>query len=96
MTFDLNNRPFLDLDGNPVADSHMGKVLAQALLGTSQGPVVKHYDWALALHSGKPIELDNADADYLRKFIEGSQFLNILPKRQLTQALDDAKAAKAG
>lgn len=87
------NGPFHDLSDppEPIPDSHMGKLLAQALIGTSQGPIIKHYDWALALHRGQPISLDNSDIEYLKKFIENSPILNILPKRQILDAFSNGQ-----
>lgn len=85
------NKPFNDLDGNPMPETHMGKLLAQTLVGTPQGQVVKHYHWALKLHAGETLELDKADTDYLKRTIEGSNLMNILPKYQLTQAIDESE-----
>ena len=85
------NKPFTDLDSKPMPETHMGKLLAQALVSTPQGNVAKHYYWAVKLHGGEPLELDKPDADYLRQFIQGSNALNILPKYQLMESIDEAE-----
>lgn len=91
-TIDLNCL-LKDLDGNNVPDITAGKIVAAQLVNTSQGSVVKHWDWALALHKGQPITVDNADLEYLRKFVENRDTLSILAKHRL---LDMLKPGNSG
>ena len=90
ITIDLNH-PLQDLDGNPIADSNLGKNMAAQLVTVAHGNVVKHYDWALALHRGKPIEVDQADLDYLKKLVEDSASITILGKKQILDLMVKSK-----
>lgn len=85
-TIDLN-RPLKDLEGNDVEGSNAGKLLSPQLISVSQGNIVKHMDWALALHKGQPITVDNADLEYLRKFVENRDTLSILAKHRILEML---------
>lgn len=91
ITIDLNH-PLQDLDGNPINDTNLGKNIAAQLVTVAQGNVVKHYDWAVALHRGKPIEVDNADFDYLKHFVENSASITILGKKQILDLMEKSKA----
>lgn len=83
---DLNHL-LKDLDRNEVVGSNAGEMLAMLLVNTPQGNIPKHIDWALTLHKGQPIQVDNADLEYLRKFVENSNSLSILAKYQILEML---------
>lgn len=81
-----------DLDASPVQpEVRLGPQLALSLVGQAQGNVVKYYDWAVALHKGQPIEVDQADWETLRRFIENAPTITILGKRQMMDVMDKAR-----
>jgi hypothetical protein len=83
-------KPFLGLDSQPLstaADTPMGKLLANALAQSSTGPAIKFFDWALNLHAGKTIEIDDADKATLISFVETNPNMNNLVKSQLLREL---------
>lgn len=77
-----------DLDGNPTEGNNLSKLLAKQLVGTSEGDILKHYEWAIALNKGDIIDIDTSDQEYLKKFIKANQFMTILAKHQILQAFD--------
>lgn len=79
------NQPFLDLDNNPIAETNQGKTLSQALaqsFDAKDTDVLKYWDWAVKLHKGETIDLDQADQVKLKDFIDKNNF-NVLVKSNL-------------
>lgn len=81
------------LDGRPIEDQFgrniiAGKVLANALVMQPQGEVAKLFDWAIALHRGEIVDLDRADQNKVREFIESSNQIVILVKHCLLSIMD--------
>jgi hypothetical protein len=68
-----------------------GKVIAEALVNTPKGDVLKHYEWAQKLAKGQPLELDKSDTEYLKKFIENNDNFFIILKAQALEAFEKAK-----
>jgi hypothetical protein len=93
--FTLND-PVLDLDGHPLPPPGQttGKTLAQMLMVSSKGQVIKFAEWALKMHRGETIELDTADYDLLYKFIEDCQ-LPIVTKYPILMTMRKAKETGA-
>ena len=90
------NKPLQDLSGKPLKDdqgqpSNIGKVLAEVLATQNKGDIIKLWDWAQALYHGKPIDLDRADQDTLKKFIEEHEQATILVKAQLLELFKTPK-----
>lgn len=77
------NIPLKDLEGNDIPQSNMGKILANTLVTNSSGDALKFWDWALKLHNGALLILDNSDKNTLKTFIEQNESLTILSKAQL-------------
>ncbi len=95
ITIDLKH-PLLDPDGVPFAlpeNQTAGKVLSNMLFTSTQGPVVKFYDWGTALHKGDPLVVDNADYDLLTRFIENHPGVPVISKKQMLDAFKKAKDA---
>jgi hypothetical protein len=91
MTLDFNFN-LKDLDGAELTPAqNAGKHAATAMVTQPHGNALKMWDWAVALNSGKPIEVDNADFEVIQKFIETSVSLTILSKHQLLQVMKEAK-----
>lgn len=61
---------------------NVGKIISNHLTNVSKGDVLKHYEWAVKLNKGEPLELDKSDTAYLKKFIEENQNIIILIKAQ--------------
>jgi hypothetical protein len=81
------NKPILSLDGSPIEDSNLGKLLSQMLASSNKGDALKFMAWALKLHAGEPIELDPTDRDVLKNFVLGNDQLTNLSKAQLLQCI---------
>jgi len=98
MMIKLNlNIPFVDLDGKQIGKETLGVDLAKTLVGGSKGEALKFYDWAVALHKGQEISVDNADIKKISEFIEQDTNMTVLLKAQLLKAIDEcAKKAKDG
>ena len=85
-----------DLSGNKImiGEANTGKILANTLCMLNKGNSVKLYDWALKLWNGKPLEIDDTDANVLIEIIETSESLTILAKAQMKQYIEEAKPKK--
>lgn len=92
-TIDLN-KPILDLDGNPVQEGMtLGKALAAQLAHSGKGNAIKFMDWALSLHRGETIQVDDSDYTTLTKFVEDSE-LRAFVKAPILRAMIEAKDSK--
>lgn len=65
------------IDGKPMEGEidviHAGKILAQSLFYATDNRI-KFHGWALKLYSMMAIDLDDADKELLKNFIEKSKF----------------------
>ena len=84
----LNGQPAKDQFGKEI---HAGQFLANSLVSQTNGDIVKYMDWALAMHNGKPINVDMSDSDKLKEFIEEHKSMAILVKSQLIEVLKQKK-----
>lgn len=82
MKLDLNFE-LKDLQGNPIADANAGKIIANGLVGESQGDPLKYWDWATKLYNGKELDLDESDTETLKNYIKNSQGFTVLLKSQV-------------
>lgn len=83
------DKHILDLGGNPIQGAQkLGQFLAEMLVMQAEGNVLKHFDWALKLHKGEVIDLDKADKEYLKGFVENHKTTSILVKAQMLSTLD--------
>ncbi len=78
LNFDLK-----DLAGNAIPEANCGKIVANALSQEANGDALKYWDWALKLHNGKILELDNSDQQTFKDYIKSSQSLSVLLKAQV-------------
>ena len=82
-----------NLDGKEIESANennlinAGKIIANNLVSTAKGDPLKHYDWAIKLNTGKPLDLDRADLEYLKRFITDHQAISILIKAQVLEKL---------
>jgi hypothetical protein len=81
-TINLNN-PLTDLSGKEIADSNMGRIVAQMLVTATKGDALKFMAWALKLHAGESLELDPSDIETLKHFVKDHEQLTILSKAQI-------------
>lgn len=93
MKLDLN-LPLTDLDDQPVPDTNLGKAVAIQLVAPAQGDILRHFNWAFDLNKGQALEVNAADYDYLRRFVESSTFLSLLAKKRILDVMDAAKTPK--
>lgn len=93
------NVPVLNLDGNPIMEgsepANLGRVLGNTLIMVSQGDVLKFYGWAMKMNNKEVIDLDKADQETLRKFVDANTNLTILVKAQIFHLLDKKEPESA-
>lgn len=83
------NFPINDLEGKELANA--GKIIGGNLVAITEGEALKFYDWAVKLHNGESIKVDNADYKKIYEFVENSKGLPILTKAQVMNYLDSVK-----
>jgi hypothetical protein len=76
------NLPIVALDGTEIADSNIGKLIAQVLAQGSKGDALKFWHWAQKLYAGEELDLDPTDAETLKNAIKDNEALTILAKAQ--------------
>lgn len=81
------NSALVDLDGNEIADSNMGKILAQLLISETKGDALKFWDWAMKLHKGEVLDLDKSDQEVFKNFVKETEKLPIITKAQILEKL---------
>lgn len=81
------NSALVDLDGNEIADSNMGKILAQLLISETKGDALKFWDWAMKLHKGEVLDLDKSDQEVFKNFLKETEKLPIITKAQILEKL---------
>lgn len=86
MKLNLNHN-LLGLDGQEIADSNLGKLVANILATTNKGDAAKMWHWALKLHAGEELELDPTDAETLKSFVKENEQLTVLAKAQFLACL---------
>lgn len=86
MKIDLN-KSLIDLDGKEIADSNMGKIVAQTLITGSKGDALKFWDWANKLYKGEILDLDKSDQEVFKNFIKENEGLPIITKAQILELL---------
>lgn len=74
------------LDGVKFENTHLGKVIAEAIISTSKGDAIKVYRIATELYAGE-VELDDSDKKMLSEMIESSDKMTLLVKAQALQLL---------
>lgn len=87
MKIDLN-RPLLDLDGKEMAESNIGKSVANFLIAQREGDTLKLWEWAQKLHKGETLTLDKSDAKRFKELVLESNSFAVIFKAQLIEALD--------
>lgn len=87
----LLDKPLIGLDGKEIDDSHMGKILANALVNKEGSDDIKYFDWALKLYNNEKIELDDSDYNKLYKEIENDKRLTRIVKAQILKEMDRQK-----
>ena len=81
------NSALVDLDGKEIADSNMGKILAQLLISETKGDALKFWDWAMKLHKGEVLDLDKSDQEVFKTFVKETEKLPIITKAQILEKL---------
>lgn len=82
-----------DKHGNEVGEDTLGIILASYLVAQSQGEALKYYDWAVSLYKGQELQVDKADFNKIKDFVETSQSLYILSKAQILKELEACEKA---
>jgi len=90
----LLDKNLIGLDEKELPNSHMGKLLANALISSSGGDAIKYMDWSLKLYSGQSIELDDADYNKLYKEVENNKQFTRLVSAQILKEMDKQKQTK--
>ncbi len=76
-----------DLDGNAIPGANAGKIIAQNLVNSTKGDALKYFGWAMKLNAGEAIDIDRADQETFRSFVENHETLPILTKAQVIEAI---------
>lgn len=76
------NLPIIGLDGKELPESNIGKLIAQVLVQSSKGDVMKFWFWAQKLYAGEELDLDPSDIETIKSFIKENESLTILSKAQ--------------
>lgn len=83
------NKSLVDLDGNEIENSKLGKLVAGLLMSQKTGDSVKFFDWAVTLHKTGIIEVDEADFSTLKTMVkENREYLTMIGKAQLLKYFD--------
>jgi hypothetical protein len=81
------NHSLIGLDGKEIAESNLGKLVANILATSNKGDAAKMWHWALKLHAGEELELDPSDVETLKTFIKENEQLTVLSKAQALACL---------
>ncbi len=86
--FDLSQL-LTNIDGTPIKDTTIGKVLATHLSQSQAKGVdaIRYWDWALNLAKDLPIHISEADYDTLKRFVNESETMTVLAKAQILKRL---------
>lgn len=82
MKFNLNTE-IVDLDGEKLAGSNLGKTIAQSLAYSQAGDPLKFMTWATKMFNGEELDLDPSDLNTFKDFIKNSQLSVLLKARVL-------------
>ena len=94
MTLDFNFN-LKSLDGAELEPpQNAGKHLATAMVSQPHGNALKMWDWAVALHNGKPIDVDKSDYETIYKFVDQNASLTILTKHQVLERMKQAASTQ--
>ena len=88
------NQSLVDMEGTPIPDAEMNKILANALQNPRTGDALKLWNRAVKLYNKEELDLDPSDFSTIRAFVEAEQTFPVLTKAQLLTALDASKEAK--
>ena len=92
MKIDLN-KSLIDLEGKEIADSNMGKIVAQTLITGSKGDALKFWDWANKLYKGEVLDLDKSDQEVFKNFIKENEEWSLMEVRAAKLAIEQYKTA---
>jgi hypothetical protein len=78
LNFELKN-----LEGQPIENANVGKLIANTLISETKGDALKYFDWANKLYAGKTLDIDLSDAEVLKNFIKNHEGFTVLLKAQI-------------
>ncbi len=81
----------VDLSGHE-NDMSLGQVLANTLVGQTEGDSIKLLDWAMALYKKGLISVDNTDFKWLYDFVKNNNNMVVLVKGQILKEMDNITA----
>lgn len=86
------NKNLVDLDGNEIENSKLGKLVAGLLMSQKTGDSIKFFDWAVTLHKTGIIEVDEADFTTIKTMVkDNSEYLTMISKAQLLKYFGTVK-----
>ena len=97
----LNGEPFMEVESNEAGQliqtgktMTLNKILANNIIGMTNesADMMKLTDWAKTIWNGEELELDQQDAEKLRKICRDFK-ISLIIKRQLVDVIDDAELA---
>lgn len=85
------NKSLVNLEGNEIAGSNMGKILANELVSSNKGDAIKFWETALKLQKGEEIDLDTSDQNTIRDFVKNTETLPNITKAQILLVFNKTK-----
>ena len=83
--------PLTGLDGQPIGEETVGKMLANVLARAQSADSVRAMMIAMEIHGAKSVDLEDADFALVQEAVDKDQMLTNLGKAALLTALNGAK-----
>lgn len=81
------NTEVIDLNGEKVNGSNLGKTIAEHLAYSTSGDALKMMSWATKLYNGEELDLDPSDLGTFKEFIKNNNNLSVLIKSRVLEIL---------
>jgi len=82
------NAPLIGLDGNPMGQETLSKIVANELAFSNKGKPAKMNDWAHTLFTDGFVEADDTDLNFIKDFVHTHERLVNLVKHQVSKAIE--------
>ncbi len=85
------NKDLETIDGLPVGNINMAKIVADRLFSSPDGDALKYLDWALTLQRTGVLTVDSSDYDHLLNFVKANKTILAGYKGQILKAIISSK-----
>ena len=69
----------------------MGRFLGKVLCSDTRGDTLKFINWAIDLHNGRPLELDESDYLMLKTYVDKCERMQILVRGRILNVFNDTQ-----